>query len=72
MAELTLEILYDASGRETEDEAEAVRGVLVELDESGNVIRELDRWTIDLGPGATLNVWDPPRRLPRTDLREPS
>jgi len=43
----TTTLLYDADGNETTDEALAVRGVTVELDGDGNVVRELDRWQVD-------------------------
>jgi hypothetical protein len=40
-------ILYDAAGNETADEALAVRGVTVEVDDAGNVLRELESWEVD-------------------------
>jgi hypothetical protein len=40
-------VLYDAEGNEVEDEALAVRGVVLELDEAGEVVREVERWQID-------------------------
>jgi hypothetical protein len=42
-------ILYDADGNETDDEASAVRGVVVEVDDEGNE-REVDSWTVDPRP----------------------
>jgi hypothetical protein len=41
------EVLYDADGNETTDEALAVSGVLYEIDDDGNVVAELDRWEVD-------------------------
>jgi hypothetical protein len=43
----TTTILYDGDGNETADEALAVRGVTVETDDDGNIVRELDRWQVD-------------------------
>jgi hypothetical protein len=43
----TRTILYDADGNETSDEALAARGVTVELDDEGRVVRELDHWEVD-------------------------
>ena len=40
-------ILYDVDGNEIGDEAHAVRGVTVEVDDDGNVVTELDSWEID-------------------------
>ena len=40
-------ILYDADGNEVADEALAVRGVTVEVDDDGNVVTELESWTVD-------------------------
>jgi hypothetical protein len=40
-------ILYDADGNETADETIAVRGVTVKVDESGNVVSEIEAWEID-------------------------
>jgi hypothetical protein len=40
-------ILYDADGNEVSDEAVAVRGATVEVDDDGNVVQELDSWTVD-------------------------
>ena len=40
-------ILFDADGNEVADEALAVRGVTVEVDEDGNVVQELESWTAD-------------------------
>lgn len=59
--------LFDADGNRVADAARAVHGVIVELDDSGNVTRELDSWDIDEGPG-TMDEGRPVRRGP---LREP-
>jgi hypothetical protein len=40
-------LLYDAEGNVVDDEARAVRGVVVELDERGEVVREVERWDVD-------------------------
>ena len=40
-------ILYDADGNEVADEALAVRGVTVEVDDDGEVVAELDSWAVD-------------------------
>lgn len=40
-------ILYGADGDEVDDEALAVRGVTVEVDEDGNVLSELESWAIE-------------------------
>jgi hypothetical protein len=40
-------VLYDADGNEVEDEARAVRGVVLELDDAGEVVREVERWEVD-------------------------
>jgi hypothetical protein len=40
-------LLYDADGNEVDDEAVAVRGVVVELDDRGEVVREVERWQVD-------------------------
>jgi len=40
-------ILYDADGNEVADEALAVRGATVEVDEDGNVVQELESWGIE-------------------------
>ena len=42
-------ILYDADGNEVGDEALAVRGVTVEVDDDGQVVSELDSWDVDRG-----------------------
>jgi hypothetical protein len=55
------EVLYDADGNETADETLAVRGVL--LDDDGEVLEE---WQVDLGPGDTMGIWDPPPAPRRT------
>lgn len=51
----TRSVLYDADGNEVEAESAAVRGVVVEVDDDGNVVRELEAWTVD----------DEPDSLPR-------
>jgi hypothetical protein len=51
-------ILYDADGNEVTDEAVAVRGVVIETHDDGT-LHEIERWTIDLGPGATLGTYHP-------------
>jgi hypothetical protein len=38
------ELLYDGDGNEVDDEALAVRGVTVEVDDDGNVVREVESW----------------------------
>jgi hypothetical protein len=43
----TRSVLYDADGNEVEDEARAVRGAVVEVDDDGNVVREVDAWQVD-------------------------
>jgi hypothetical protein len=40
-------ILYDDDGNEVADEALAVRGVTVEVDDDGEVVAELDSWVVD-------------------------
>jgi hypothetical protein len=40
-------ILYDADGNETADEALAVRGTTVEVDDDGEVLAELESWEAD-------------------------
>jgi hypothetical protein len=40
-------ILYDGDGNETSNEAVAVRGVTLEVDDDGNVVRELESWAIE-------------------------
>jgi hypothetical protein len=40
-------ILYDADGNEVSDEAAAVRGVTVEVDDDGKVVQELESWEVD-------------------------
>jgi hypothetical protein len=40
-------ILYDADGNEVGDEALAVRGTTVEVDDDGKVVSELDSWDVD-------------------------
>jgi len=40
-------ILYDADGNEVGDEALAVRGTTVEVDNDGKVVSELDSWEVD-------------------------
>jgi hypothetical protein len=40
-------ILYDGDGNEVSDEAAAVRGVTVEVDDDGNVVQELESWEVD-------------------------
>jgi hypothetical protein len=40
-------ILYDADGNEVTDEALAVRGATVEVDDDGNVVQELESWGIE-------------------------
>jgi len=40
-------ILYDADGNEIADEALAVRGVTVEVDDDGKLVSELDSWKVD-------------------------
>ncbi len=39
-------ILYDADGNEVADEALAVRGVTVEVDDDGAVVAELESWEV--------------------------
>ncbi len=39
--------LYDADGNETADEALAVRGTTVEVGDDGEVVAELESWTVD-------------------------
>lgn len=39
--------LYDADGNEVADEAVAVRGVTVEVDDDGNVVAEIESWGIE-------------------------
>jgi hypothetical protein len=51
-------ILYDADGNQVTDEAAAVRGVVVEIHDDGTV-HEIEHWTVDLGPGATLGTYHP-------------
>lgn len=46
MAELR-SLLYDADGNRVDDEAVAVRGVVVEVDDAGEVVREVERWEVD-------------------------
>jgi hypothetical protein len=40
-------VLYDADGNQVDDEALAVRGVVLELDDRGEVVREVERWQVD-------------------------
>jgi hypothetical protein len=40
-------ILYDADGNQTTDEALAVRGVTVEVDDDGQVVAEIESWGIE-------------------------
>jgi hypothetical protein len=40
-------LLYDADGNEVDDEALAVRGVVVEVDGEGKVVREVESWEVD-------------------------
>jgi len=40
-------ILYDADGNEVGDEALAVRGTTVEVDDDGKIVSELDSWDVD-------------------------
>jgi len=40
-------ILYDADGNEVGDEALAVRGATVEVDDDGKVLSEFDSWDVD-------------------------
>jgi hypothetical protein len=40
-------VLYDAEGNQVDDEARAVRGVVLELDDAGEVVREVERWEVD-------------------------
>jgi hypothetical protein len=40
-------VLYDADDNEVDDEALAVRGVVVEVDGDGEVVREVERWQVD-------------------------
>jgi hypothetical protein len=40
-------LLYDADGNAVDDEALAVRGVVVEVDDNGAVVREIDSWEVD-------------------------
>ena len=40
-------ILYDGDGNEVGDEALAVRGATVEVDDDGKVLSELDSWDVD-------------------------
>jgi hypothetical protein len=51
----TRSLLFDADGNEVHEEAAAVRGTIVEVDDEDNVVRELDSWKID----------DEPDSLPR-------
>lgn len=39
--------MYDADGKETQDQAQAVRGEVVELDDDGNVLRREVSWEVD-------------------------
>ncbi len=38
------EVLYDADGNEVDDAAHAVRGATLEVDDDGNVVREVESW----------------------------
>ena len=40
-------ILYDGDGNEVGDDAVAARGVVAEVDDDGNVVQELESWTVD-------------------------
>jgi hypothetical protein len=40
-------VLYDAEDNEVDDEALAVRGVVVEVGDDGEVVREVERWRVD-------------------------
>ena len=40
-------LLYDADGNETTNEAAAVGGAVVEVDDDGNVVREVESWRVD-------------------------
>ena len=40
-------LLYDADGNQVDDEALAVRGVVVEVDDDGETVREIERWEVD-------------------------
>jgi hypothetical protein len=51
-------ILYDAKGNRVTDEAVAVRGEVVEIEDDGTV-HEVERWKVDLGLGATLGTYHP-------------
>jgi hypothetical protein len=51
-------LLYDADGNEVTDEAVAVRGEVIEIHDDGT-LHEIERWTVDLGPGATLGTYHP-------------
>jgi hypothetical protein len=51
-------VLYDAAGNRVTDEAVAVRGEVVEIEDDGT-LHEIERWTVDLGPGATLKTYHP-------------
>ncbi len=43
----TRSVFYDADGNETADEALAVRGLTVEVDDEGYVLREIESWQVD-------------------------
>ncbi len=49
MATQTHTVMYDADGHETDDQAQAVRGEVVELDEDGTVVRRFPdlSWRVD-------------------------
>ena len=55
MAE-TRSYLYGPDGSIVADEALAVRGAVVEVDDEGNVVRELESWEIERGPGRSLDA----------------
>jgi hypothetical protein len=40
-------LLYDADGNRVDDEALAVRGVVLEVDDAGEVVREVESWQVD-------------------------
>jgi len=39
--------MYDADGNETDDEARAVRGEVVERDDQGRIVRRISSWQAD-------------------------
>jgi hypothetical protein len=49
MATQTHTVMYDADGHETEDQTQAVRGEVMELDGDGNVVRRFPdlSWQVD-------------------------